>query len=93
MSALAYLHTNHVAHRYYLLVFIFLILLKWQLFFIRDIKPDNLLIDFHGNLKVSDFGVSNYFSHEKEKEFRSLRVLPYSKSRGVVKKTEGLKNN
>jgi serine/threonine protein kinase len=32
MSAVAYLHSNHVAH--------------------RDIKPDNLLIDFHGNLKV-----------------------------------------
>ena len=24
----------------------------------RDIKPDNLLIDFEGNLKISDFGVS-----------------------------------
>jgi hypothetical protein len=38
---------------------------------------------------VSDFGVSSYFSHEKEKEFKSLRHLPHSSSRGVVRKTEG----
>jgi serine/threonine protein kinase len=84
MSAIAYLHSNHVAH--------------------RDVKPDNLLIDFHGNLKVSlstslllsslaqvsDFGVSSYFSNEKEKEFKSLRLLSHSASRGVVRKTEGI---
>lgn len=55
----------------------------------RDLKPDNLLVDYHGNLKVSDFGVSNHFSDEKRKKAVNMRQLSRSKSRGVVNSTEG----
>ena len=55
----------------------------------RDLKPDNLLVDFNGNLKVSDFGVSNYFSEEKRKKAVNMKQLSRSKSRGVVSSTEG----
>ena len=55
----------------------------------RDLKPDNLLVDYQGNLKVSDFGVSNHFSEEKRKKAVNMRQLSRSKSRGVVNSTEG----
>jgi serine/threonine protein kinase len=34
----------------------------------RDIKPDNILIDRSGHIKVSDFGLSKYLENDSNKE-------------------------
>nr|KAG5712350.1 hypothetical protein BaRGS_023929 [Batillaria attramentaria] len=41
VQAIAYLHSNNIAH--------------------RDLKCENLLLDYQNNIKVSDFGFSRYF--------------------------------
>lgn len=58
----------------------------------RDIKPDNLLIDFEGNLKLSDFGVSAHFESDRKKHSISMKALARSTSRGQVQGTEGTFN-
>lgn len=48
----------------------------------RDIKPDNCLVDFEGNLKLTDFGVSVYFERDETRVLSSFKELQHSCSLG-----------
>lgn len=55
----------------------------------RDVKPDNLMIDGNGNLKITDFGLSKFTN-----EFKSLNSSIDQKEKGgILNKFKGLFGN
>ena len=45
--------------------------------FHRDLKPHNLLIDQHGNIKIADFGLARAFSRQKQNYTHEVVTLWY----------------
>jgi len=37
----------------------------------RDLKPNNILVDYNENLKITDFNVAKFFSNDY-KDFKNL---------------------
>ena len=60
LRGLNYCHTHNVLHRYKLENLNDLLVVR-QIFLFRDLKPQNLLINKNGELKLADFGLARAF--------------------------------
>jgi serine/threonine protein kinase len=67
--ALEYLHANGIIHRYFYLILSLLTQVK------RDLKPENVLLDEHMHVKLTDFGTSKIIGTEKNGKQHKIEFL------------------